>query len=116
MRNHVCPARSVIVNPGVTPSLFPETIVQVPGAGPASVFEARTTSSGVSGLVPARLTNQLPFGTSSTVLTFIARRSKSTSPGFAKRFRTKSYSSSGSHFCAADASSVSTSSHTGSSG
>ena len=54
--NHNWLAESRMVKPGVTPSLFADTTVHWPGAGPSLVFAARATIAGVNGMRPARLT------------------------------------------------------------
>jgi len=54
--NHSWFAESRIVKPGVIPSLFAETIVHLPGAGPLLVFAARATMAGVNRIRPARFT------------------------------------------------------------
>ncbi len=84
--NHSWFAESRIVKPGVTPSLFAETTVHLPGAGPLPVLAARATIAGVSGVRPARFTKYGPSGTSSTVLTFLARWPSTLSPGRQNRF------------------------------
>ena len=89
--NHRSPFESRIVKPGVTPSLFPDAIVHLPGAGPVAVSGPFATSSTVIGLVPMiRFVNQLESGTSSMVLMLIARRFMSGSPGLPNRFRLSS--------------------------
>ena len=84
--NHNWFAESRMVKPGVTPSLFAETTVHLPGAGPSLVFAPRATIAGVSGTRPARFTKYGPSGTSSMVLTFFARCPVILSPGRQKRF------------------------------
>ena len=84
--NHSWFAESRIVKPGVTPSLFADTTVHLPGAGPSLVLAARATSAGVSGIRPARFTKNGPSGTSSTVLMFLARWPSTLSPGRQNRF------------------------------
>ena len=104
-----------MVKPGVMPSLLPEIAVHTPGAGPLEVSGPRRTSSTVNSRAPIRLVNQLESGTSSTVLTLIARRGVR-SPGFRKVFSTKSYGSLMSQPCTFEASWVSGSTAIGSSG
>ena len=113
--NHVRPAVSRMVKPGVMPSLLPETTVHLPGAGPLVVSGPRRTSSTVSGRAPARLVNQLESGTSSMVLMLTAL-SEMRSPGLMNVFSTKSYVSLRSHARTWAASSVSGSTVMGSSG
>src|SRR5436190_5616665 len=72
-KNQRWPSTSFTVKPGVMPSLLDDVIVHVPGAGPALVFGPASTSSGVRSRCPARLVNQLEFGSSSTELRFCAR-------------------------------------------
>src|SRR5262245_16744508 len=72
-KNQSCPLASLTVNPGVTPSLLDDVMVQTPGSGPGVVSGPLKTSAGVSGRAPARFVYQLESGTSSTVLTFFAR-------------------------------------------
>ncbi len=84
--NQRAPALSMIVKPGVTPSLLPADTVHFPGAGPSPVLGPVATSSTVSGLEPRiRLLNQLESGTSSMVLMLCARRFMSGSPGLPNR-------------------------------
>jgi hypothetical protein len=80
-----------MVNPGVTPSFFPETMVHFPAAGPVAVSGPFATSATVIGReAMMRLVNQLESGTSSMVLMLIARRFMLGSPGLPSRFRPSS--------------------------
>ena len=85
--NQRSPFASRIVKPGVTPSLLPDAIVHLPGAGPVAVSGPLATSSTRHRLAPMiRFVNQLESGTSSIVLMLIARRFMSGSPGLPNRF------------------------------
>ena len=96
LMNHSCSAESRIVKPGVTPSLLADTTVHGPACGAVAGVRARATSAGVSGMRPARFTKKGPSGTSSTVLTFLARWPSTGSPGFENRFSSVWYTRSGS--------------------
>ena len=95
--NQRSPRESRIVNPGAKPASFGDTTLQGPGAGPLPVIGPRDTSSGVTARVRMRLVNQFESGTSSIVLTFLARTSGVGSPGRPKRLVARSMNRSISH-------------------
>ena len=87
--NQSVSARSRTVNPGVMPSLLPDTTVHGPSAGGPDTFGPRTYSSSVRARRPTRFVYQLESGTSSAVFTLTARWLVR-SPGFRNVFSTKS--------------------------